>query len=347
MRAMTVVPGQPSTAAVSEVPEPVSDEGAVLVEGLAVGVCGTDREIVRQGYGVPPPDSDRLVLGHESLGRVVDAPEGAWLARGDLVCGIVRRPDPLPCPACARGQWDYCRNGRYTERGIKARDGYGAQRWRVDTGFAVPVPADLGLLGVLVEPTSVVAKAWEQVDRVGDRAWFQPTSALIIGAGPVGLLAAMLAVQRGLDVTVLDRVSDGPKPGLVADLGARYVTSLADASPQPEVVIECTGVGSLVLDVLSRTPPAGVVVLAGISASTHPAPVNVTQLNAALVLNNAAVVGSVNAARPHYIDAVEALLRADRGWLERLLTRRVPLSRWPDALDATGADVKVVVDLSD
>ncbi len=347
MRAMTVVPGRPSTAAVSELPEPTVDEGAVLVEGVTVGICGTDREIVEQGYGVPPPGSDRLVLGHESLGRVVESPQGAGFSPGDLVAGIVRRPDPVPCPACARGEWDYCRNGRYTERGIKARHGYGSQRWRVDAGFAVPVPAELGLLGVLVEPVSVVAKAWEQVDRVGDRTWFEPTSALVTGAGPVGLLAAMLAVQRGLDVTVLDRVIDGPKPGLVTDLGARYVTSLADVNPQPEVVVECTGVGSLVLDVLSRTPPAGAVVLAGISAGTPPVPVSMTELNGTLVLNNAVVVGTVNAARRHYVDAVDALRRADRGWTERLLTRRVPLVRWTDALDATGADVKVVIDLSD
>ena len=61
-----------------------------------------------------------------------------------------------------------------------------------------------------MEPTTVVAKAWEQVQRVGERSWFDPQRVLVTGAGPVGLLAAMLGVQQGLDVHVLDRVTERP-----------------------------------------------------------------------------------------------------------------------------------------
>ncbi|WP_229830494.1 alcohol dehydrogenase catalytic domain-containing protein [Streptomyces mutabilis] len=110
-------------------------------------------------YGQAPPHHDRLVLGHESLGRVVEAPHDSGFGPGDLVVGVVRRPDPEPCGACAHGEFDMCRNGRYRERGIKGLDGYGAELWCLETGYAVRIDADLGLAGVLMEPTSVVAKA--------------------------------------------------------------------------------------------------------------------------------------------------------------------------------------------
>jgi len=135
----------------------------------------------------------------------------------------VRRPDAVPCAPCAAGEWDFCANGEYTERGIKQLHGYGSERWRVEPDFAIRLDPELEDVGVLVEPTSVVAKAWEQIERIGARATFAPRSVLVTGAGPIGLLAALLAVQRGYEVHVLDQVTDGRKPELVAqpgDLGA-------------------------------------------------------------------------------------------------------------------------------
>lgn len=204
MRAITVIPNERGTARLDEVPEPSGSDGSVLVETLAVGVCGTDLEIVGGTYGWAPPGSQRLILGHESLGQVVDAPPGSDFKRGDRVVGIVRRPDPVPCSNCAVDEWDMCRNGRYTERGIKERHGFASERYRIEPEYLVKVAASLGLSGVLLEPTSVVAKAWEHIERIGARARWTPTRVLVTGAGPIGLLAAMLGVQRGLDVHVLD-----------------------------------------------------------------------------------------------------------------------------------------------
>jgi threonine dehydrogenase-like Zn-dependent dehydrogenase len=341
-----VAPGRPDTARVEEIAEPGPDDGDVVVEGLLVGVCGTDVEIVEKGYGEPPPGHERLVLFHESLGRVVEAPPGSGLATGDLVAGIVRRPDPVPCRCCAVGQWDFCLNGQYTERGIKQHDGYGSQRWRVPTEFAVKVDPALGDLGVLAEPSSVVAKAWDQVERIGARACFGPQHVLVTGAGPIGLLAALMGVQRGLDVHVLDRVTEGPKPDLVRALGASYHSGGVDALPcAPDVVIECTGVGQLVFDVLTRTAPNAITVLAGISSGTRRITAEADAINKELVLDNDVVVGTVNANRSHWDAAVAALAAADHDWLARLVTRRVPMDRWPDALQKQADDVKVVVDL--
>ena len=191
MKALTVVPLQAGSATLSDMPEPPESDGPVLVETLAVGVCGTDIEIVSGDYGWAPPGEERLVLGHESLGRVLEAPAGSPVAEGDLVVGIVRRPDPVPCPSCSVLEWDFCRNGQYTERGIKELHGYCSERYRITPDFAVKVDPALGLLGVLLEPTSVVAKAWEQVDRVGGRPHWAPKTVLVTGAGPIGLLAAL------------------------------------------------------------------------------------------------------------------------------------------------------------
>lgn len=347
MKALTVIPQKAGSAALSEMPEPPVTDGGVLVETLAVGVCGTDVEIVSGAYGWAPPGAERLVLGHESLGRVLEAPASAGLAEGDLVVGIVRRPDPVPCSSCAVLEWDFCRNGRYTERGIKEHHGYCSERYRITPDFTVKVDPALGLFGVLLEPTSVVAKAWEQVDRVGARAHWNPRTVLVTGAGPIGLLAAMMGVQRGLEVHVLDRVTEGLKPALVRDLGATYHTgSLADACRDPDVVIECTGVPRLVFDAMTNVGAGGVVCLTGVSSGGHTIDVDEGLLNRSMVLENVAVVGSVNANRRHYEAAAEALASADRPWLERLVTRRIPLERWPEALERQPDDVKVVIEVN-
>jgi threonine dehydrogenase-like Zn-dependent dehydrogenase len=348
VRALTVVPQQPGSALVVELPEPEPGPGELLVDGIALGVCGTDREIVAGDYGWAPPGEERLVLGHESLGRVLEAPAGSGVAAGDLVAGVVRRPDPEPCPACARGEFDFCRNGRYTERGIKELHGFGSERWTVEAEYAVRLDPALEPVGMLMEPASILAKAWDQIDRIGRRAYFAPERALVTGAGPIGLLAALLGVQRGLEVHVLDRVTEGPKPALVAALGAHYhhtdVPTVAREA-LPEIVVEATGVAEVVLDVMENNAPAGVVCLTGVSPRGREVTIDAGALNRELVLENDVVFGSVNANLHHYGLAAEALGRADRAWLERLITRRVPLDDFEQALEARPDDVKVVLDL--
>jgi threonine dehydrogenase-like Zn-dependent dehydrogenase len=346
MRALTVEPGRAGSLRVEDVPEPAADAGAVLVQALALGVCGTDREIAGGEYGWAPPGRERLVLGHESLGRVLEAPEDADLAEGDLVVGIVRRPDPEPCECCARMRFDMCRNGRYTERGIKAIDGYGSERWRIEPEYAVRLRPELERVGVLMEPTSVVAKAWDEVDAAFARICAPPRSAVITGAGPIGLLAALLAVQRGLETHVLDIVEEGLKPELVRALGAAYhADPLPETGLEPDVVIECTGVGPVVFQAMAGTAAPGVVCLTGVSPAGRRIEIDAGSLNTTLVLENDIVIGSVNAAHRHYELAAAALDSADQAWLERLITRRVPLEDAAQLFEPKGGDIKAVIDL--
>lgn len=349
MRALTVVPGQADSTALIELPDPPEDSDTLLVRTLAIGICGTDIEIVSGAYGWAPPGRERLVIGHESLGEVLHAPAGTPFAPGTLVAGIVRRPDPVPCPYCASGEWDMCNNGRYTERGIKELDGYAAERIRLEPAFAVTVDASLGALGVLVEPASVVAKAWDHAERIGRRsaAW-QPRTVLVTGAGPIGLLAALIGSQRGLDVHVFDQVVDGVKPQLVRDLGATYHGGALSAigSLAPDIIIECTGATPVIADAVTRSAPSGIVCLAGVSSGGHTIRLDLGDVNRRLVLENHVIFGSVNANRGHYEAGAAALAQADRRWLSRLITRRVPLREWPQAFTRRSDDVKVVVDFT-
>ena len=346
MRALTVQPGTPNSLRLDDVAPPPQSDGAVLVRALALGICGTDREIDEGKYGEPPPGEQRLILGHESLGTVEDAPAGTGFKRGDLVVGVVRRPDPVPCPACAAGEWDMCRNGLHTERGIKARNGYGSEQFRVEPNFLVKLDAKLQQLGVLLEPTSIVAKAWEHIGRIGARAPFwAPRVVLVTGAGPVGLLAALIGVQRGFEVHVFDRHKEGLKPKLVRDLGASFHSGDLDGIA-PDIVIECTGADPVIVDAMARIAPDGIVCLAGISAGGHKTAFDVGKFNRGLVLSNEVVFGSVNANLRHYRDAAEALAKADPAWLARMITRRVPLERWREVLEHRPDDVKVVLDFS-
>jgi glucose 1-dehydrogenase len=349
MRALTVAPGVANSARVEDVPEPPRSDGAVLVRTLALGVCGTDREIVSGSYGWAPPGEKRLVIGHESLGKVQDAPADCGFKTGDLVVGIVRRPDPVPCPACAVGEWDMCRNGRYTERGIKERNGYGADFFRIEPDFLIKVDQSLGNAGVLVEPTSVVAKAWEHTERIGQRsrAW-QPRTLLITGAGPIGLLAALIGAERGLDVHVLDHHDSLEKREIVRGIGGTFHLGELDDldSFKPDILMECTGAPSVVRDVFGRTASSGIVCLVGVSPPGHALEIDVGSVNRTMVLDNNTVFGTVNANRKHYEDAVDILQRADKTWLNRLITRRVPVEQWTQSLEQQPDDIKVVVDFS-
>ncbi len=348
MRALTVAPGVVNSARVDDVADPPLSDGAVLVKTLAIGVCGTDHDIVGGRFGWAPPGETRLVIGHEFLGVVQEAPADSGVKAGDLVAGFVRRPDPVPCSACAAGEWDMCRNGRYTERGIKERHGYGSEFFRIEPDFLVKVDSSLGIAGVLLEPTSVVAKAWDHTERIGrrSRSW-RPKTLLVTGAGPVGLLAALIGAQRGLDVHVLDHYETLKKRELVRQLGGSYHSErLADIGFKPDILMECSGAPGLVRDVLGSTAASGIVCLIGISGPGHDFNVDIGALDRTMVLDNDVVFGTVNANRMHYEMADEALRIADKAWLNALITRREPIEQWTLSLQRQPGDIKVIVDFS-
>jgi glucose 1-dehydrogenase len=312
--------------AVEEVAEPDCADGELLVEGIAIGVCGTDRRLVQH-----PPRSaaggEGLVLGHESLGRIIQAPAGSGFEPGDLVAGVVRRPDPVPCFFCARGEFDLCENGQFVERGISGKDGYGSERYRLEADYAVRVDPALGLAGVLVESASIVAKAWERLDGI---VWRRRARALAMGAGPIGLLAAWLGVRRGYEMHVLDWVEDGRKPEQARAIGAVYHTSARTLPGGFDAVLECTG--ALVGEAIAQTSPSGALCLLAGSLERSDGP-----------LDNKAIVATVNSNRRHFEAGHDALTDADPAWLGRLLGPCVGLEEWRSAFDVGPDTIKAVI----
>lgn len=347
MKAITVVPKKAGTAQLMEVPEPELHEGSILVEAIAVGVCGTDVEIVEGSYGWAPEGKEHLILGHESLGRVIDPGPSGGFKKGDLVVGIVRRPDPVPCPNCSVGEWDMCQNGQYTERGIKQIHGFMSEKWRIEPEYAIKIDPALGILGVLLEPTTVITKALEQIGMIGRRSFWEPKTVLVTGAGPIGLLAAMAAKQLGFDVHVLDRNKTGAKPELVNELGATYHSCLvSELDIVPDAIVECTGVGPVIAPCFEKIGANGIVCLTGVG---HGGIINTTPVAdaaSAAVLKNNVIFGSVNANKRHWYKGGEILAKADRKWLAKLITRREKPENFLNALKRTPDDIKVVIQFS-
>lgn len=347
MKAITVEPMKAGAARYEDFPEPDESEGSILVEAVAVGVCGTDVDIVAGNYGWAPPGKTRLVLGHESLGRVVDPGPRSSLKKGELVVGIVRRPCPVPCPNCAVGEWDMCSSGQYTERGIKEIHGYMSEHWRIEPEYAIKVDASLGILGVLLEPMTVITKALEQVFQAGQRAFWEPKTALVTGAGPIGLLAALRLRANNLEVHVLDRADTGPKPDLVHALGGTYHTGSAlDLDFDPDIIVECTGVGSVIGDSIQKVGSGGIICLTGVGSGGVESRA-VGDIAKAAVLKNNLIVGSVNANKRHWYRAGQNLAHSDREWLSRLITRREKPEDFQQALVRQPDDIKVIIQFSE
>jgi threonine dehydrogenase-like Zn-dependent dehydrogenase len=241
-----------------------------------------------------------------------------------------------------------CRNGQYTERGIKEIDGFMSERWRIEPEYAMKVDPTLGLNGVLLEPTTVVVKAWEQVLAVGRRAFWDPRTVLVTGAGPIGLLAALVGKQYGLEVHVFDRVASGLKPDLVRALGAIYHSgSIEDIGFTPDIIIECTGVGSVISDAGRAISAGGVVCLTGVGTGGRTGAAATADIASNMVLRNLVIVGSVNANKRHWYKAGEALARADHGWLARLVTRCERPEDYARALERAADDVKVIIQFAE
>jgi glucose 1-dehydrogenase len=202
------------------------------------------------------------------------------------------------------------------------------------------------VLGVLLEPTTVVAKAWEHIASIGRRSFWDPSTILVVGAGPIGLLAALIGVQYGGDVHVLDRVTSGPKPDLVQALGATYHTgAVSDLGLSPDIVVECTGVAPLIRDAAGAVAPAGIVCLTGVGRPVAPEG-RLSSLASDSVLKNLVVFGSVNANRRHYYRAAQVLAKADLSWLEKLVTRRVSPDAFDRTLERAPDDIKVMIEFA-
>lgn len=358
MRAVVVTPRKPGSGRLMEVADPKAQPDEVLVRVQEVGLDGTDAEILEGQYGEAPPGDNYPIIGHESLGQVEEIADGAGgLSSGDWVVAIVRRPDPVPCRNCAAGEWDMCLNGQYVERGIKGRHGFLAELYAEAPSFLVQVPEELAKVAVLLEPLSIVEKAVEQIGRIQERMVWQPERAVVLGAGPVGLLVGTLLRLEGLDVHFYDMTEGGIKRELAEATGAHYIWAkerklgheLGASIGAVDIIVEATGYSPLAFDAMDMIGPNGIVCLTGVSGGTRSLQVSADHLNLEMVLQNKVVFGTVNANRRHFESGIVHLKEIEVRWpglLSRLITRQVSMTGFTEALERSPESVKSVVEIA-
>jgi glucose 1-dehydrogenase len=343
VQALVTQPGHTHTTHIEDVPAVEAREGEVLVRTLEVGVCGTDREISEGVFGVAPEDESWLVLGHEALAVVEQS--GYGFTRGQLVTAIVRRSCGH-CIACAENSPDSCLTGDYSERGITRLHGYARELVAEDPDELVAIPKSLGRLGVLAEPTSICERALRHARMIGGRQPWQLERALVIGAGPIGLLATYLL--RLADVEVWT-ASLEPENELIEQSGAVYVSmhdnELSDLGTF-DLVIEAAGNAQVMAQTLGRLRRSGVACLLGIDPCDQTVELDGATLGVDTILENRVLFGSVNAQRQDWLAAVDDLVRARERWpeaLEQFVTLCVPLDRFQEAFEHHGGKATLVL----
>jgi glucose 1-dehydrogenase len=367
MRAVAVYPAKREVHVVDHPDPQIISATQAKMRVLDVGVCGTDREIVSFQYGTPPEGSEYLIIGHESLSEVVEV--GSQVSKvkiGDLVIMTVRRPCPHPsCIACREGRQDFCYTGDFTERGIKQNHGYMTELVVEEECYLNKVPRELRDVAVLVEPLTIAEKSLEQLWMVQRRLpWDCPEDpgkpaahcrrAVVLGAGPVGILGAMALKVEGFDVSVYSRSANHEeKNDIVSAIGAQYIAAETHSTEEMakivgpiDVVYEATGASSVAFDVLKHLGPNAVFVFTGVPGRKGPIPVDTDEIMRNMVLNNQLVLGSVNAPPLAFQSAIRHLDIFAQRWPETLrsvITARFPLERALDALQSQPGGVKNVV----
>jgi threonine dehydrogenase-like Zn-dependent dehydrogenase len=351
MRALAVRPGVPDSLHAREVRRPTVDDVAngrgVLVRLLRVGLDGTDHEIIKAEYGQAPPGDDFLIIGHENLGEVVEVGPNvpSSIRPGTLVVSTVRRPGHSIYDLI--GRQDVTLDAVYYERGINLLHGYLSEWYVEDCAWVVSLAPALTRVGVLLEPTSVAEKGVGQAYALQRRLpLWRPERGLVVGAGTIGLLAALVLRLRGLDVTVYSRRPPPYRNSKLAEaLGATYESSSLRPLPDVardhgpfDIVLEASGFSPLAwaaADVLGKN---GVLVLSSVTGGDRAAQIPSDHINQGFVLGNKVMVGTVNASREDFERGAHDLVLAETlyaGWLEQLLT--TPVAGLADARTVVAA----------
>jgi len=367
MKAIAVVPESREVRLVDH-PEPsIESPTQAKVRILEVGVCGTDREICRFEYGTPPAGSPHLVIGHEALGEVIEVGPAVTRVRvGDLVVPMVRRPCTVSgCTACRQERQDFCFSGEFSERGISGRHGFMTERIVDEERWLVPVPRALRDVAVLVEPLTIAEKALIQVWQMQERLpWGCPhragknhghcRRAVVLGAGPVGLLGALALRANDFETIVYSReIAPNPKSDLVEAIGAAYVSGeketpadLAARVGPIDLVYEAAGASTVAFEMMQVLGPNAAFVFTGVPGRKAPIEVDTDRLMRGLVLENQVVFGSVNAGRDAFEAAIRDLGRFAERWPEAtraLISGRFPAERHAELLLGRSAGIKNVI----
>ncbi|MCP9493419.1 MAG: glucose 1-dehydrogenase [Pyrinomonadaceae bacterium MAG19_C2-C3] len=394
MKAVAVFPGKHVAEVIDYAEPRIEAAMQVKMKILEIGVCGTDREIAAFEYGTPPDGEDHLVIGHEALAEVTEVGAGVTRVKvGDLVVPMVRRPCPhATCQACQAGRADFCYTDDFTERGIKQVHGFMTEYIMDDEQYLNVVPAHLRDVAVLTEPLTIAEKALAQIwevqqrlpwgcpplmskvtddaatnGRLNDEAHAANTStnistsiaaychkAVVLGAGPVGLLGAMMLVANGFETYVYSRAgSDDTRGGLIESFGAKFIKAETHTVEQMaqevggiDVVYEAVGASQLAFDVIKVLDTNAVFVFTGIPGRKGAVEIDIDAIMRNLVLKNQIVFGTVNAARSHYEAAISDIEKFEQQFpdaVRGLITGRFKIDEALPLLRQGSQGIKSVV----
>ncbi len=355
MRAVAVRPGTKDSLHIrTDVPEPVPKPYEAVVRVHSSGICATDLALHRGSIGRAPADCDYLVIGHENLGVVEFAPPGAKVHKGDLVVSTLRRACGGHCRPCLTGEQDMCVTGDFEERGIVGLHGFMSEVYVEDPFYLVKVPAELIEIATLAEPLSILEKGIDHAMRIQSRFSWEPKKALVMGAGPVGILGAAALRMRGYSVIVASLEAEGGrKEKLLAEVGIRYVcinttplTELTRNHEEQDIVIDASGSELAVPAAIEALAPGGICILASVTRGSSPITLDIATVNRNIVLGNRVILGTVKAGRRHFEMAVrdiETIESRQPGCLANLITRRLPFDQALFAMNRTSDEIKTVI----
>ncbi|HWF86346.1 MAG TPA: glucose 1-dehydrogenase [Vicinamibacterales bacterium] len=357
MRAIVVKPELKDSVHVRDMPDPKMQPDHVAVKMRSVGLCGTDAEINEGRYGKAPDGDEFLILGHENLGVVEDVGKQVkGVKAGDLVVSTVRRPCGQ-CYNCLHRESDMCSSGLYDERGIIRRHGFMAEYYVESPQWLIKVPRAAEEIGVLLEPTAVVEKGLEQAFRLQERLKWRPKTGLVLGSGPVGLLAAAVLRLRGVDTYIAGREPDTDSRAQIAtQMGATYIC-LADETlfgvrtelPPIDLAIEATGAASVAFSAMQILGRNGVLCLLSVTGGVQMASQPIDTINQQLVLGNRVVFGSVSANPRHFKMGVKDLAAMQKKWpglLTQLITARLPWMDYKEWFGPHRSGIKTTLEIT-
>lgn len=364
MKSIATVPGSKVLQLVDR-PEPsIMAPDEIKLKITQIGICGTDREIAHGGRADAPPGSAELVLGHEMIGQVVEVGSSVKLVKpGDYALFIVRRDCGMD-KECCKDRSDMCCSGNYTERGIRAHDGYMAEYVVDKEAYCIKIPNEIADIGVLTEPMSVSVKALDEAIKVQAaripgakyETYLQGKKALVVGLGPIGLLGAIALILRGAEVIGMDIVdANSPRPTILKELGGKYINGkeiaphdIDDMHGHIDLIFEAAGVAKLGFELIDALGINGIFVMTGVPGAGRPADIPAGALMQQIVLMNQILIGSVNASKEHNYMAIADLIAARKRWgktIDSIITERLPYTEFEKGIANTHSDeIKTILE---
>ncbi|MBT3363086.1 MAG: alcohol dehydrogenase catalytic domain-containing protein [Chloroflexi bacterium] len=361
-----------------DLPKPeITKPDDVLIKVKQAGVDGTDFNMIKHNLQDPAEGQDKIVMGHEMVG-VVEAVgnDVKTIAVGDTVVLTVRRGCGI-CQPCLHNQSDMCMTGLYTERGIHKKDGFFTEYIVDQEQYAIKVPNDVADMAVFTEPLSIAEKGVEQIRLIQSRMpwacehpnhsfdsqdWGKCKTALVVGAGPLGILATALLRLADVFTYVVDIVQeDSPKVHLVKHMGANYIDGrgksakeLVDFCCTPtdnlDIVFEASGAAVTAVELINYMSRSSIYVMTGIPRQEIRTELDAAQLVRQIVRNNQVVVGSVNSNRSHFEMALKHIPQIEKrfsGMLKEMITHRFGLADHDRIFDLSDTSrLKTVIDIT-